>query len=153
MMDEKQCYDWGRLFNSDWVSLVRGMAERAAAMGHVQEEQQRILIWRKDGAEQSRWIFVSDPSQIEVIREVFNSDENTKSPACFVVVRQNDPSEERGDVVFDIFRLSPQSYLWHFYRVYTPPRQPKSEPGAAPNGGPAKSPDNSGVREEPPSTN
>jgi hypothetical protein len=29
----------------------------------------------------------------------------------------------RGDVIFDIFRLSPQSYLWHFNRVYTPPKK------------------------------
>jgi len=132
MMDEQQCYDWGRLFNSEWAFLVRGMAERAAAMGLVQEEQQRTLVWQKDGVEQSRWVFVEDPSQIDAVRAVFNSAQNVRSPACFVVVRQNDPSEDRGEVVFDIFRLSPQSYFWHFYRVYTPPKKPK---GALANAG------------------
>jgi hypothetical protein len=32
-------------------------------------------------------------------------------------------SDTRGDIIFDIFRLSPQSYLWHFNRVYTRPEQ------------------------------
>lgn len=128
MMDEGQCYEWGRLFESDWASLVRGMAERAAMMGLVQEEQKRTLIWRKDGGEHSRWVFVEDPTQISAVREVFNSDENATSPACYVVVKQNDPDEHRGDIIFDIFRLSAQSYLWHFYRVYTPPKIPKGEP-------------------------
>lgn len=132
MMDEQQCYDWGRLFSSDWASLVRGMAQRSAAMGLVQEEQLRKLIWHKDGVEQSRWVFVDDPSQIEVIRGVFNDEQNDRSPACFVVVRQKDPSEDRGDVIFDVFRLNPQSYLWNFYRVFTPPGKPKGETGAAP---------------------
>jgi hypothetical protein len=121
MMDEEQCYEWGNLFNSDWASLVEGMAVRADAMGLVQEDSRPALIWREGDQERSRWIFVEDPSDITVIRDVYNSDKNVQSPACFVVVKQPDPSEQRGDVVFDIFRLNPQSYLWHFYRVYTPP--------------------------------
>jgi len=108
------------------------MAERAAAMGLTQDEEQRILIWRKDQKEQSRWFFVEDPSQTDAVRAVFNSDENAKSPACFVVVKQNDPGDDRGEVIFDVFRLNPNSYLWHFYRVYTPPIGQAGEPDAAP---------------------
>ena len=67
-------------------------------------------------------MFVDDPSDIEHVRRIYNDPRTAAVPACMVVVRQPDPTEKRGDVVFDIFRLSPTSYLWHFYRVYTPPK-------------------------------
>jgi hypothetical protein len=123
MMDKKECYAWAKIFNSPWESLVDSMSQRAKAMGLSQEEKQSTVIWRKDGNEQCRWLFVNDPSDIQAIRHVFNSEDNVKSPACFVVVRQPDPSDDRGDIIFDIFRLNPQSYLWHFNRVYTPPKK------------------------------
>jgi len=40
---------------------------------------------------------------------------------------QQDPSDTRGDVIFDIFRMSPHSYLWHFNRVHTQPEQESVE--------------------------
>jgi hypothetical protein len=123
MMDNRECYEWARIFNSPWESLVDSMSQRAEAMGLSQEEKHSILIWLKDGTEQCRWLFVSDPSDIQAVREVFNSEDNVKSPSCFVVVKQPDPSDDRGDIIFDIFRLNPQSYLWHFNRVYTPPKK------------------------------
>jgi hypothetical protein len=122
-MDEEECYRWGELFISDWGSLVSGMSARANTMGLIQEERDGILIWRKGADEQCRWVFVEDPSDLETVRAVYSSDENTNSPSCFVVVRQRDPSDSRGDVIFDIFGLSPESYLWHFNRVYTPPKK------------------------------
>ncbi len=122
-MDEEECYRWGELFTRDWDSLASGMSARAHTMGLTQEEKNGTLIWRKGPNEHCRWVFVEDPSEVERIRAVYSSDENTQSPSCFVVVRQPDPSETRGDVVFDIFRLSPQSYLWHFNRVYTPSKK------------------------------
>ena len=117
-------------YNVSMLGYNYRMDELRAAMGLVQEEAQGVLIWRKDDQEHSRWVFVQDPSQIEVVREVFNSDQNASSPACFVVVRQNDPSDDRGEVLFDIFRLNPTSYLWHFHRVYTPPGQPEGAEGS-----------------------
>lgn len=122
MMDEKECYEWARIFDSDWSSLVNEMGHRATAMQLTQEVSNSILVWRNDKAKVCRWVFVEDPSDIQVIRAVFNDDDNVRSPSCFVVVKQNDPSDDRGDVIFDIFRLNPDSYLWHFYRVYTPPK-------------------------------
>ena len=122
-MDEEECYTWGELFTKEWKSLVEGMAARAVAMGLSQEERNGVLIWNKGPREECRWVFVEDPSDVEQIRAVFLHDENVQSPGCFVVVRQPDPSDTRGDVIFDIFRLSPQSYLWHFNRVYTRPQK------------------------------
>jgi uncharacterized protein YnzC (UPF0291/DUF896 family) len=122
-MDKKERYAWADIFNSPWESLVNSMSQRAKAMGLSQEEKKSTLFWRKDGNEQCRWLFLNDPSDIQAIRDVFNSEDNVKSPACFVVVRQPDPSDDRGDIIFDIFRLNPQSYLWHFNRVYTPPKK------------------------------
>jgi len=29
--------------------------------------------------------------------------------------------DRNGSLIFDIFRMSPHSYLWHFNRVYTRP--------------------------------
>lgn len=122
-MDNKECYEWAKIFNSPWESLVDGMAQRAKVMGLSQEERHSTLIWLKDGTEQCRWLFVNDPSDIQAIRHVFNSEDNVKSPSCFIVVKQPDLSDDRGDIIFDIFRLNPQSYLWHFNRVYTPPKK------------------------------
>jgi hypothetical protein len=97
------------------------MTERAGAMGLAQEERNGILVWHRGAEEECRWVFVEDPSDIERVRGIYADPENARSPSCFVVVKQPDPSETRGDVVFDIFRLSPKSYLWHFNRVYTRP--------------------------------
>ena len=126
-MDEEECYQWGELFTSDWNALQDGMSARASATGLSQEERDGVLVWKKGPNEECRWVFVENPSDLESIRAIYSDDENTRSPCCFVVVRQPDPSDTRGDVIFDIFRLTPQSYLWHFNRVYT---RPRSESGA-----------------------
>jgi hypothetical protein len=129
-MDDQEAYKWAKIFNSPWESLVDGMSQRAKALGLSQEEKDSALVWLKDGSENCRWLFVNDPSDpqdpesdIQAIRNVFNDEDNVRSPSCFVVVRQPDPSDDRGDIIFDIFRLSPQSYLWHFNRVYTEPKK------------------------------
>lgn len=122
-MDNEECYKWGEIFVEPWDSLAAKMADRAKAMGLTQEKRDKDLIWHKDSSEECRWVFVNDPSDIESIRTIFNDDENVHSPTCFVVVRQPDPSDSRGDVIFDIFRLNSQSFLWHFNRVYTRPKK------------------------------
>jgi hypothetical protein len=66
---------------------------------------------------------VQDPSDIQSIRQIFNDGQNSALPMCFIVVKQPDPSDKRGDIIFDIFRMSAESYLWHFNRVFTPPKQ------------------------------
>ena len=125
-MDTEEAYRWGQLFNQPWEPLVVDMARRAETLGLEQEENEGILVWRKGGHEEARWVFVNDARDVESVRSVFANEDNVRSPSCFVVVRQLDPSEERGDVIFDIFRLSPHSYLWHFNRVFTPPRKRQS---------------------------
>ena len=120
-MDIEECYKWGELFNRECMSMVKGMAERAEILGLVQEEIKGILIWKKDKTEQCRWVYVEDPSNAESIRDIYANDQNIKSPTCFIVVRQPDPSDDRGEIIFDIFRLNRQSYLWHFNRVFTKP--------------------------------
>ena len=119
-MDEEECYKWGELFARDRHGRQAGMSARATAMGLTQEERDGVLVWTKDQTEECRWVFVEDPSDLDAIRAVYSSDEHTQSPNCFVVVKQPDPSDTRGDIIFDIFRLNERSYLWHFNRVYTP---------------------------------
>jgi hypothetical protein len=80
------------------------------------------LVWRAGEEVKARFPSVDGPSDIGAIRRIHNDDENARARACFIAVRQPDPTEKRGDLVFDIFRMSPESYLWHFGRVYTPPR-------------------------------
>lgn len=120
-MHQRQCYEWGLLFASPWEELVRSMAERAGESGLSQEVVGRSLSWLSGGRVACRFIFVDDPSDFGSIRAVYEDEANARVPVCFIIVRQPDESERRGDVVFDIFRLSPKSYLWHFHRVYTPP--------------------------------
>lgn len=121
-MDEQTCYELGNLFASPWDDLVNGMGARAQQMGLSQELDGGDLIWRMGSEERIKYCFVPDPSDIANVRRIFNDESNTTVPVCFIVVRQPDASETRGDIVFDIFRMSPESYLWHFYRVYTPPK-------------------------------
>jgi hypothetical protein len=121
VMDEEECFAWAEIFLEPWGSLLDKMSDRASAMGMTQEASDRVLIWRRDTTEECRWAFLNDPADVDAVRAVFNSEENVQSPACFVVVRQDDPSESRGENVFDIFRLSPKSLLWHFHRVHTRP--------------------------------
>ena len=120
-MDEDECYRWGELLAGDWDSIVAGMSGRAHTIGLTQDERDGVLIWNQGPSEHCRWVFVDDPSDVERIRAIYASEENVRSRSCFVVVKQPDPSDARGDVIFDIFKLSPQSYLWHFNRVYTRP--------------------------------
>ena len=122
-MDLEESYKWGELFNKDWDSVQTGMVERANILGFTQEVKNQIIIWNNKKEEQCRWIFVDDPSDIEIIRSIYSNDDNITSPACFVVVKQPDPGEDRGDIIFDIFRLNAQSYLWHFIRVFTKPKK------------------------------
>lgn len=120
-LEDEECYVWGELFDSSWEEVVLGMSTRAAEIGLLQEERWPVLVWRDDTQERARWVFVNDPSEIEQICNVFNDEENANSPTCFVVVRQHDPSDVRGDTIFDIFRMNSTSYLYHHNRVYTKP--------------------------------
>lgn len=122
-MDDQECYEWANIFISPWDTLSERMAQRAEVMGLSQTQSQSVLIWSKEGQEHCRWVFINDPSDIQAVRDIFNNDEHVQSPSCFVVVKQPDPSDDRGDIIFDIFRFNSQSYLWHFNRVYTPPKE------------------------------
>jgi len=122
-MEDEVCFQWGKLFDSDWGALAARMTAKAAELGFTQRDEKPYLIWQKNGQEQARWVFVDDPADIDSIRAIYNNQANITSPVCYVVVRQPDSSDARGEVVFDIFKLSPKSYLWHHNRVYTPPRK------------------------------
>jgi hypothetical protein len=119
-MEDQLCYEWGTLFASGWDEIVEQMNAKAEEAGLVQESGDDYLVWSKDGTPQVRYVFVNDPSDIGAIRRVYNDDANLRARVCFIVVRQPDPSDDRGDIIFDIFRLNHQSYLWHFNRVFTP---------------------------------
>jgi len=119
--DDRLNHKWGRLFASPWDDVVSEMASRAAASGLTQRESERQLSWMREGTVLVRFVFIEDPSNFDAVGRIFADESNAVIPACFVIVRQPDESETRGDIVFDIFRLSPKSYLWHFHRVYTPP--------------------------------
>ena len=121
-MDTKTCYEWGNLFASTWDDLVEGMQTRASQLGLAQDIDGRDLRWVSGAETMVKYCFVQDPSDIQCIRRISNDETNASVPVCFIVVRQPDPSDKRGDIIFDIFRMSPQSYLWHFNRVYTPPK-------------------------------
>lgn len=97
------------------------MADRAAELGFDQEVVGPALVWRQTGEVKVRFLFVDDPSDIEGIRSIFNDDANIAAPASFVVVKQPDPTDDRGAIIFDVFLLSSRSYLWHFNRVFTRP--------------------------------
>ncbi len=116
-------FEWGQLFASPWEAVVDGMAQRARAEGLAQEVDGRMLTWMAGDAPAVRYIFIDDPSDFGAVRAVYTDASNARVPVCFVVVRQPDESDDRGGVIFDIFRLSPKSYLWHFNRVYTPPER------------------------------
>ena len=121
-MDFQNAYEWGKLFAAPWDELVDGMSARASTMGLAQEVKDESILWLSGNQIRAKFCFLPDPSDIEAVRRIFSDEENIAAPVCFIVVKQPDASEERGDVIFDIFRMSPESYLWHFHRVYTPPK-------------------------------
>lgn len=122
-MDQKTCYQWGNLFASPWEALCEEMESRAHKMGLSQIAGDRYLDWNCRSECKYRFLFVDDLVDRQAIREIKNNNDDIFSvPLAFIVLRQPNPSETRGDIIFDIFRLSAQSYLWHFYRVYTPPK-------------------------------
>lgn len=127
--DDEAAYAWGELFASPWPDVVRAMGEKAAANGLEQEATDGVLVWRRADAVQARFLFVEDPSDIDVIRAIYDDDANVSSPATFIIVKQPDPTDDRGDIVFDIFRMSPRSYLWHFHRVFTRARLGRPDAG------------------------
>jgi hypothetical protein len=114
-------YEWGKLFSSPWEEIVRGMNSRASEMSLTQVVRGRDIFWLSGTDAKAKFCFVPDPSDIETIRRIFNDEEDASLPLCSIVVTQPDPSDARGDVIFDIFRMSPESYLWHFNRVFTLP--------------------------------
>jgi hypothetical protein len=119
-MDFKNAYEWGRIFASPWEELCKRMGVRANTLGFTQEASDQEIIWQSEDGLKIKFCFVQDPSDIEDIRQVFNDDQNISVSMCFIVVKQPDPSDKRGDIIFDIFRMNSKSYLWHFNRVYTP---------------------------------
>jgi hypothetical protein len=121
-LKDEECYRWGNLFASSWDEIVAAMGEKAASAGFTQEVKDRLLIWKSSGSKvEARFIFCEDPSDIGKVRRVFNEEANIAAPCCFVIVRQPDAKDTRGDVIFDIFKMSATSYLCHENRVYTVP--------------------------------
>jgi hypothetical protein len=121
-MDMKNAYEWGKIFASPWSELTARMGERASIMGFTQKVDNEGILWAGVDGPEIKFCFINEPSDIDAVRRIFNDDENASIPTCFIVVKQPDPSETRGDVIFDIFRMNRDSYLWHFNRVYTPPK-------------------------------
>ena len=121
----KQRHAWAELFDLPQVERADAMAARAQAVGLAQDDRKACLVWRDGGDENCRWAFVDDPTDISQVRAVYADDDCARSPACYVVVRQPNvspagtPYGTRGDTIFDIFRISAESSLWHHNRVYT----------------------------------
>jgi len=70
-LGKKEAYKWGAIFDRDRESLVSGMAKRAGKFGLFQKVVEGSLIWEKEGAEQCRWVFIDDPSDIDAVRAVY----------------------------------------------------------------------------------
>ena len=119
--NDQACYEWGDLFASPWPVKVEAMGAKAAELGFDQEVAGPVLVWRQADEVKLRFLFVDDPSDIRAIRSIYNDDANVEAPASFVIVKQPDPTDDRGDIIFDIFLMSTRSYLWHFNRVFTRP--------------------------------
>ncbi len=117
-LKEEDNYAWGHLFNASWQVTTAGMSEKAVGFGLVQEDRKPYLIWKRDGRENCRWAFVKDPSEIKTVQALYNDPDNAETPACYIVVKQPDETDDRGDVIFDIFQMTPKSYLQHHNRVY-----------------------------------
>ena len=126
---DEACYEWGDVFASPWPARVEAMGAKAVASGFDQRIADGVLVWMQAGAVKVRFLFVDDPSDIGAIRDIYSDDANIAAPASFVIVKQPDPTDDRGDIIFDIFLMSARSYLWHFNRVFTRPTEPHAGGG------------------------
>ena len=121
-LTEPECHAWGLLFAAPWDSIVGGMADKATAAGLAQQVHEHTLTWLRGTRPVAIYFFLDDPTDLAAVRRLFDDSRIPQVPVAFAIVRQIHERDPRGDVVFDIFRLSPQSYLTHENRVYTPPR-------------------------------
>lgn len=127
-LSEPECYEWGLLFASPWDSVVAGMAAKATALGFTQQVSQHTLSWLNGGQPVALYFFLDDPTDLAAVRGVFNDSRIAQTPVAFAIVHQTHERDSRGDTVFDIFRLSAESYLTHENRVYTPPQPAQPHP-------------------------
>ncbi len=129
-MDREEAYGWGEIFASPPEQRAACLEARARALGLEQEVRDDALVWSRDGGEVSRWVFVPDPGDLERIRAIYADAGHVSSPRCLVVVTRRDETDTRGDLVFDMFELSPRCYLSHFNRVFTRPVGDEEFPGS-----------------------
>jgi hypothetical protein len=114
--DEKRC-EWGKLFDSPRAEVTSRMASKAQAYGCVQREAGDVLTWEGGNGIEVAFFIIDDPSDLGLVRRAYGVVAALQPPVGFLIVRQPAGSDPRGGILFDIFRVSSESYLWHDARV------------------------------------
>jgi hypothetical protein len=117
---DKKCCEWGKLFASPRAELTSTMASKAQAYGCVQREAGDVLTWDGGNGIEVAFFIIDDPSDLAAVRRAYGVVAALQPPVGFLIVRQPAGKDPRGGIVFDIFRVSRESYLCHDARVCTP---------------------------------
>lgn len=93
------------------------LAELARQCGYKQTQSGNRVTWADDGdVVQVMFFRVTDPGNIDAIRNVYDAIKENKCPLAYTFIHQLPD----GEGTWDIFRLSEQSYMEHCNRISGP---------------------------------
>lgn len=108
-------YTWERIFASPFPTVVGALAPYAERADCTQLTEEQTIFWLdKNQGLKAMFCLVPDPSELDLVREVYERVAKRKPLVTFVIVHQ----KKDGVGNYDIFRLSPLSYLEHHNRVF-----------------------------------
>ena len=108
-------YRWGRVFASPLPVVVDAFAPYAEKAGCIQEVALQRIFWVDENRHLvAMFCLVPEPSDLDSVCEIFAEVAERSPRVTFVIVHQ----KADGTGNYDIFRLSPASYLEHHNRVF-----------------------------------
>jgi len=116
-LTEQQRLEWAGIVALPAAEFAARVAAKASAFGLRQESRKSTLCWLGPAGNLELMLFrVPDPGNLAAVRDVYDQLAENNCPLAYVFVNQ------RGDGVntWDVFHLSPISYLAHCNRLSGP---------------------------------
>ncbi len=106
---------WGKIFSSSLPEIAKALTPYAAKAECTQKIRKTTVDWFDgNGALQAMFCIVPEPSDLKAIRSIYNRIAKFSPEYTYVIVHQ----KPDGIGNYDIFCLTPESYLNHCNRVY-----------------------------------
>lgn len=103
---------WLNLLNESRAAVTSRLAELADSYDCTQESNKEVITWvNSEGDAEAMFFVLPDHTDIAAFMDIYQRIADRRSPVTFVFLKQDEPN------VYDIFRLSVQSYLEHHNQV------------------------------------